>query len=39
MNTFVFVWAASVVFFVVNVVILNQIIQHYKMNRAVKKAV
>lgn len=29
MNTFVFVWAASVVFFIVNIVILCQLIGHY----------
>lgn len=28
-NTFVFVWAASVVFFIVNIVILCQLIGHY----------
>ena len=39
MNTFVFVWAAGVVFFIVNVVILNQLVRHYKMNVSVKKLI
>jgi len=37
MNTFVFVWAAGVVFFLVNIVILNQLIRHHKTKTSVKK--
>ncbi|KAL9975674.1 hypothetical protein ACROYT_G012860 [Oculina patagonica] len=38
MNTFVFVWAAGVVFFIVNIVILNQLVRNYKMKPVVNKA-
>lgn len=38
MNTFVFVWAAGVVFFIVNIVILNQLVRHYQRKPLVNKA-
>ena len=38
MNTFVFVWAAGVVFFIVNVVILNQLVGHYQRKPLGNKA-
>ena len=37
MNTFVFVWAAGVVFFIVNIVILNQLVRHYNAKTSIKK--
>ena len=37
MNTFVFVWAAGVVFFIVNIVILNQLVRHYNLKTSIKK--
>lgn len=38
MNTFVFVWLAGVVFFIVNIVILNQLVQHYQRKPLVNKS-
>ena len=37
MNNFFYVWAGSVVFFVVNILILNQLVGHYKKKTLSKK--
>ena len=29
MNTFLFVWAAGIMFFIINIVILSELVRHY----------